>query len=617
MRLLIASLVMLVFVALVAVNNPFVIQSAQAQDFCNARVADCGLAELGTTRPTGWDQPGECLKSVQRWVANAGGTFGFGGVISGYTSSGAVQVSATEATKGDVIQWTNGNDGDWSLPHTACIVKNNHDGTYWVVHSNWDAKGLVSQSKRWDPNPESIGRSGWYPMFWRFGSVNPPISGGHDVMGATSPATDFYFAEGSCRPGFTPYFCIQNPGSSRADVTITYMKGDSTRDSQKVTVPAASRLTISPKDRLGEGDDVAHDFSTRIACTNGRKIIAERPMYFDYKGCTGGSDVVGATAPARTFYFAEGTCRPGFDTYFCVQNPNDDPASVTLTYMRGYGSPASQKRTIPPNSRATFHPADLIGCANDSAHDFSARVECTNGLGVIAERPMYFVYNGAWNGGHDVIGATSPGADFYFAEGSCRPGFTPYFCIQNPGGTTADVSVTYARADGTSDEQKVQVAAASRLTISPKARLGEADSAAFDFSTRIACTNGQQIVAERPMYFDYKGCTGGSDVVGATSPAPAFYFAEGTCRPEFDTYFCIQNPRSSDARVRITYMRGDGTTRTQDVAVPKNSRRTVSAEAFLGVGDNASHDFSSKVECTNGQQIIVERPMFFHIVAYQ
>ena len=39
------------------------------------------------------------------------------------------------------------------------------------------------------------------------------------------------------------------------------------------------------------------------------------------------------------------------------------------------------------------------------AHDISTRVVCTNGQ-IIAERPMYFNYNGVWTGGHDVVGFT-------------------------------------------------------------------------------------------------------------------------------------------------------------------------------------------------------------------
>ena len=111
-----------------------------------------------------------------------------------------------------------------------------------------------------------------------------------------APITTFFFAEGTSRPGFDPYLCIQNPGSSDADVTITYMKGDGTTDSETLTVPKNSRSTVTVKNKLGEGDDSSHDFSAKVECTNGQNIIAERPMYFNYKGIwTGGNDVVGLT----------------------------------------------------------------------------------------------------------------------------------------------------------------------------------------------------------------------------------------------------------------------------------------------------------------------------------
>ena len=58
------------------------------------------------------------------------------------------------------------------------------------------------------------------------------------------------------------------------------MKGDGTRDSQPLTVPGTSRVTVSPRDKLGVADDAAHDFSATVQCTNGGKIVVERPMYF-------------------------------------------------------------------------------------------------------------------------------------------------------------------------------------------------------------------------------------------------------------------------------------------------------------------------------------------------
>ncbi|MBU4392739.1 MAG: DUF4965 domain-containing protein, partial [Actinobacteria bacterium] len=85
--------------------------------------------------------------------------------------------------------------------------------------------------------------------------------------------------------------------------------------------------------------------------------------------------------------------------------------------------------------------------------------------GIVAERPIYFNYHGNVTGGHVVMGASDPGATFYFAEGTCRPGFDPYICIQNPGSTTATVRVTYMLGDGTTRTQNLDIGANSRATV--------------------------------------------------------------------------------------------------------------------------------------------------------
>jgi len=372
------------------------------------------------------------------------------------------------------------------------------------------------------------------PMYFNYHGL---WTGGHDVVGATSPAPAWYFAEGTCRPNFDPYICIQNPNSGDVPIAITYMLGNGTTVSQNTTVSANSRSTVRVKDKLGEADDTAHDFSAKVASTNGANIIAERPMYFNYQGYTrlnwtGGHDVIGATAAAKDWYFAEGTCRPNFDPYICIQNPGGSDARVAITYMKGDGTTASQTLTVADLSRSTVKVKDVLGEGNDPAHDFSAKVSCTNGQQIIAERPMYFNYGGVWTGGHDVIGATATAPNFYFAEGTCRPGFDPYLCIQNPGENNADVSIMYMKGDGSTATQTITVLKHSRYTVKVKDRLGEGNDVAHDFSARVSSTGGQ-IIAERPMYFNYQGVgtqlnwTGGHDVIGATAAGGAWYFAEG------------------------------------------------------------------------------------------
>ncbi|MHB8896762.1 MAG: FG-GAP-like repeat-containing protein [Candidatus Geothermincolia bacterium] len=413
-------------------------------------------------------------------------------------------------------------------------------------------------------------------------------------------------------PDFEAYIVLQNPNNEPAGVTLTYMmQGGDTKNDNMVLKPN-SRSTVFVNDAVGYGKNV----STKV--TSDRPIICERPMYFNYrKAWTGGHDVMGANAPSSTFYFAEGTCRPNFDPYICIQNPGEADARVDITYMKGDGTTREQSLTVARQSRSTVVVKDTLGQGDDKAHDFSCKVETKSKSGIICERSLYFNYGGAWTGGHDVMGATEPASTFYFAEGTCRPGFEPYLCIQNPGSTEAKVKVTYMKGDGTTAPQALTVPARTRSTVVVKNVLGQGDDPAHDFSCKVETTNGTEVVCERPMYFNYQGFsrlnwTGGHDVMGASEPAPTFYFAEGTCRPGFDPYLCIQNPGNSQSKVRITYMKGDGTTQVQTLSVGAHSRSTVVVKNALGEGNDPSHDFSCKVETTNGVPLVCERPMYFN-----
>lgn len=242
-------------------------------------------------------------------------------------------------------------------------------------------------------------------------------------------------------------------------------------------------------------------------------------------------------AQSSKFYFAEGTCRPAFDAYLCVQNPDEAiAASVKISYILGDGRTVPQTVSVPPLSRATVTVKDVLGSGEDAAHDFSAVVECTGNIPIIAERPMYFAYQSGTGpvitGGSDVVGAPRPRPTWYFAEGSCRPAFDPYICILNPGAAASNVKIDYMLGNGDSKEQGFSVPAHARRTVNVKDLLGQGNDAAHDFSARVGTTDGTDIVAERPMYFAYVSfsgalITGGHDVIGAATPAKDFYFAEG------------------------------------------------------------------------------------------
>ncbi len=57
---------------------------------------------------------------------------------------------------------------------------------------------------------------------------------------------------------------------------------------------ARSHYTFFVPDTLGVGEDAARNFSDTVECTNNKRIIVERPIYFNCNGVwTGGADVVG------------------------------------------------------------------------------------------------------------------------------------------------------------------------------------------------------------------------------------------------------------------------------------------------------------------------------------
>jgi hypothetical protein len=127
-------------------------------------------------------------------------------------------------------------------------------------------------------------------------------------------------------------------------------------------------------------------------------------MYFNYQGMggwgwTGGHCVIGATGYGRTWFFAEGYTGPGFEEWICIQNPQAQTADVTITYYpEGGGGAIVTHHPVAGNSRFTV----LVN--KDAGANRAVSAKISSDLPIICERPMYFIFNGAWTGGHDVVG---------------------------------------------------------------------------------------------------------------------------------------------------------------------------------------------------------------------
>jgi len=388
-------------------------------------------------------------------------------------------------------------------------------------------------------------------------------------------STTWYLAEGFTGGGFGTYILIQNPNPDDAVVDVTYMLQGGGVLNRTLTVGGESRATIIAADDVG----VDAAFSTSLNADI--PVIVERAMY--YSG--GGHATIGLTAPASTWYLAEGFTGGGFSTFILVQNPGGSDVDVDVTYMLQGGGTVNRTLTVPAESRETISAVDDVGV------DAAFSTQLTGTAPIIVERAMYYA-----GGAHATIGLTSSALTWYLAEGYTGDGFETFILLQNPEESAANVTITYMLQGGGTINRSLSVAAQSRETVYALDDVG-ADVA---FSTQI--TSDVPIIVERSMYF----ATGAHATVGVRSKATTWYLAEGYTGDGFGTYLLLQNPDPDAAEIEITYMLQGGGVLSRTLSLPGQSRETV--VALDDVGADAA--FSTRVEADI--PIIVERAMYFN-----
>ncbi|MBK5093731.1 MAG: S8 family serine peptidase, partial [Actinobacteria bacterium] len=217
---------------------------------------------------------------------------------------------------------------------------------------------------------------------------------GHDSIGTTSPATDYFLAEGTTAWGFTTYVLVQNPQDSATDVTVTYMTNTGPVYQTPFTMPANSRKTIRVNDILPN-----MDLSTRVH--GSQPIIAERAMYWDNGTGEACHDSIGMASAHSDFYLPDGETSNGRETWTLVQNPGSSSVAVEVSYLSPSGSGnVIFYDNIGANSRKTYNMADQ-GVSGRAAVKVRS---LTPGQKIMVERAMYWSNRGA---GTDTIGGYS------------------------------------------------------------------------------------------------------------------------------------------------------------------------------------------------------------------
>jgi hypothetical protein len=388
---------------------------------------------------------------------------------------------------------------------------------------------------------------------------------------------------------FDSYFLVMNPNDGQANIDVTFQDDAGNQRVFHYTVSSHSRYTIPARETLGGTGSFATTIKSDVP------VLAERAMYFDSNGRTGGHDSIGAPQASGTWYFAEGYTGGSFDTWIMVMNPNGSAVTATLNFMLDDGRVVPYPITIPAGGRQGVHVDTIAGLENCNV---STQVTCDKPI--VAERSMYFDYQGK-AGGHNSIGATQPSPNWYFAEGYTGGDFDTWILLQNPNASAVSATLNFMLDDGRVVPYKVSIPAKARYTVPVDAVPGLENCSV---STQVTCD--KPIVAERSMYFDYEGKDDGHNSIGVTQPSGNWYFAEGYTGGDFDTWVLVQNPNPNPTKVTLKFMLDNGSVVPYPITIPAKSRYSVHVDKVPGL-----ESVNVSTEVTSDLPVVAERAMYF------
>ena len=371
-------------------------------------------------------------------------------------------------------------------------------------------------------------------------------------------------------------------------------------------VPVAGALNSN--DYVGTGntypDASAYDLATGLGSFDAYNLSQNLNLL--------GQTLANTSVPtSTTWYFAEGRAGGYFQEFLTLENPDPiQTAQVRVQYLFEGATGPAITHDVPPQSRYTVNVnQDLRFAYNGIGHSLSLVVTSTNGVGIVAERPMYFSWHGI-NSGTDELGATKLGQDFYFADVESERNYSTFITILNPpGGKAANVTLTYVANGQQLGTQTIVVAAGQRGTTYPQAININQQAALYVHSD-------QPVVVERPMYFttarsNISGpVTGAATVVGAQAPGTDWLFAEGYTGANFHEYLVLANfNATTPANVTIKLEYSNGAVNPVTVVVAPLSQYIFDVNAASTAFAQSTTELSAEI--TSDSPIVAQRQEYF------
>ena len=408
------------------------------------------------------------------------------------------------------------------------------------------------------------------------------------LQSAHMTATTWYFAHGDTTANHRTVISLLNSAPGVARVTLTFLYRAAPERSQAVTVPAHSDLNIDLGLAAGQGRHVATIVSAD------RQIAAQSTIY---NGSGDSSAALGASAPAKLWYLAEGYTGGSFHEYLEILNPSTHYANVDVRFLPFNGKPPKEVRfSVHPRASITVDAGLYMPAAS-----ISAIVSADQGI--VVERTLRFGAGG--RGAHDKIGIASSSTVWLFAQGTTAPDRQTFLTILNPNQAAA-ATVTATLFDGSG-----KPVGARTIVVDPLHRGNiKINDIVSSADVAVAVTSSVPVVVERPQYVGPANlglASSGSDVFGRNGAGASWTFPGGDSSGGNQESLYLYNPGLKTANVTATFYTSTGATFQQNLSLAANSRTVVNLNQVSGL---PAGPFGFVVRSTNGQLFIAEQSTF-------
>lgn len=224
---------------------------------------------------------------------------------------------------------------------------------------------------------------------------------GHDAVGVTAPALDWFLAEGATGTFFDTFVLLANPNDADADVRVRFLLPSGSVVDQRHVVAGNSRLTLWVD--ASSPQLASTGVSTTINSENGVPIVVERAMWWPGPTASNwleahASAAVTSTAAKWLLAGGESGGTRGAATYVLVANTASLGAVVDLTVLFGDRTPVTRAVAVEATSRYGFDVTTIFPEA--VGRTYGVLVEGRDpGAALVVERATY------WNGGAPFWGA--------------------------------------------------------------------------------------------------------------------------------------------------------------------------------------------------------------------